>query len=268
MSPNTGQVIFYTACKSRLALREGVHRYRADSTSYEADLINVLEKDGFSWAITAAQDQAVRPAIDQIPEESGQAAAPRYGYEIAVTLHGMEETDQSSRLIVKREFCGQEDSLSEGSGRYFHHAVVSNWPGAEKSALEVLPWHKRLAHLETDPSGQADRLSLGAGVSQVGIGPEEAHALRADQTEDLCAGAADCLDIFQPGARRQRDQRDREVCSERTLCSSAVSFVALADDDLDHPISPCRFCSKKNSPSTPNGGADPFCRSIWAPAQT
>ena len=173
VSPNTGQVAFYRACKGRLPLGKRIGRYRADSASYQADLINVLEQDGVFWGITAAQDKAVQSAIASISEASWQEAAPGCGYEIAETVHSMEGTDQAFRLIVKREIRRQRDLFSEGLGGYFHHAVASNWPAEEKSAVEVLQWHNQRGHAENFNKELKD----GFGLHRLPCGESYANAV-------------------------------------------------------------------------------------------
>jgi len=61
-SPAFGQKDFYLECKKRMPMGKRIARYRADSASYQAELINTLEKDGVKWGITAAHDTAVRAA--------------------------------------------------------------------------------------------------------------------------------------------------------------------------------------------------------------
>jgi len=61
VSPGAGHLAFYRACKTRLPMGKRLARYRADSASYQTELINTLETDQVQWAITADQDMAVRP---------------------------------------------------------------------------------------------------------------------------------------------------------------------------------------------------------------
>lgn len=173
VSPNTGQVAFYEACKGRMPFGKGIARYRGDSASYQSDLINVLEQDGVFWAITAPQDRAVQSAIRLIPEGAWQEPEPGCGYEIAETVHSMEATAQAFRLIVKREIRRQGDLFSEELGPYFHHAVASNWPEEEKTALEVLQWHNQRGHAENFNK----ELKQGFGLHRMPCGESYANAV-------------------------------------------------------------------------------------------
>lgn len=173
VSPNSGQVSFYHACKSRMPAGKRIARYRADSASYQAELINALEEDGVLWTMTASQDQAVKSAIALIPEGAWQEPEPDCGYEIAETVHSMNETKTAFRLIVKREIRRQEDLFDGGDGKYFYHAVAGNWPTEEKNAWEVLQWHNQ--------RGQAENfnkeLKNGFGLNRMPCGEGYANAV-------------------------------------------------------------------------------------------
>ena len=62
VAPQAGQLSFYRECQARLPPGKRIAYYRADSASYQADLINALEADEVYWAITADQDRAVQAA--------------------------------------------------------------------------------------------------------------------------------------------------------------------------------------------------------------
>ena len=53
VSPGAGQLAFYRQCQQRMPPGKGIAYYRADSASYQAELINALEADGVIWALTA-----------------------------------------------------------------------------------------------------------------------------------------------------------------------------------------------------------------------
>jgi len=172
VSPNTDQISFYQACKSRMPAGKRIARYRADSASYQADLINALEEDGVLWSITASQDAAVKSAMDSIPETAWEEPEAGCGYEIAETIHSMEKTKKAFRLVVKREIRRQGD-LFPGGGPYFYHAVAGNWPEGQKTALDLLQWHNQ--------RGQAENfnkeLKNGFGLHRMPCGESYANAV-------------------------------------------------------------------------------------------
>jgi hypothetical protein len=173
VAPASGQLGFYRDCKARMPVDKRIAYYRADSASYQADLINALEADGVYWAITADQDRAVKEAIGNIPEADWKEPTVGCGYEIAETVHTMARTHKAFRLIVKRELRRQVDLFQED--RYFYHAVAvaSNWPIEQKSAQKVLEWHNQ--------RGQAENFLKerkgGFGLDRMPCGQSGAHAV-------------------------------------------------------------------------------------------
>jgi len=171
VSPGSGQLGFYQSCQARMPSDKRIAFYRSDSASYQAELINALEADGVFWALTADQDRAVKEAIQSIPESEWEAPTVGCGYEVAETVHTMARTHHAFRLIVKRERRRQPDLFAEDP--YFYHAVASNWPIEEKSALEVLAWHNQ--------RGQAENflkeLKGGLGLDRMPCGQFEANAV-------------------------------------------------------------------------------------------
>ena len=78
-------------------------RYRADSASYQAELINELETDQVRWAITADQDVAVKAVIAGLLPDAWQEPTAGCGYQVAEAVHSMNQTKAAFRLLIKRE---------------------------------------------------------------------------------------------------------------------------------------------------------------------
>ena len=171
VSPGSDQVDFYRRCQARMPSGKRIAFYRADSASYQAELINALEADGVFWALTADQDRTVKEAIQSIPESEWEEPTVGCGYEVAETVHTMARTAHAFRLIVKRELRRQTDLFAEDG--YFHHAVASNWPTEQKSALQVLEWQNQ--------RGQAENflkeLKGGLGLDRMPCGQSFANAV-------------------------------------------------------------------------------------------
>jgi hypothetical protein len=173
VSPQSGQLGFYRACQARLPAGKRLARYRADSASYQAALINALEDDGVTWAITADQDVAVKAALQALPEAAWTEPVVGCGYAVAETVHTMNETRRAFRLIVKRWLKPQPSLLEHPSEPYAYHAVASNWPEEAKGPAEVLAWHNQ--------RGQAENfnkeLKGGFGLDQMPCGQFGANAV-------------------------------------------------------------------------------------------
>ena len=172
VAPAFGQKEFYLQCKQRMPWGKRIGYYRGDSASYQAGLFNQLEEDGVKYGITADQDKAVKSAIALIPSGDWKEPVKGCGYELAETVHCMNETKKAFRLVVKREIRRQGE-LFEKEGQYFYHAVATNWLEEEKNTEEVLKWHNQ--------RGQAENfnkeLKIGLGMERMPCGQTHANAV-------------------------------------------------------------------------------------------
>lgn len=170
-SPGAGQNVFYKECKGRMPKGKRIGYYRADSASYQSELINQLEEDKVLWAITADLDKAVKALIGEMPEEQWHEPEKGCGYEIAETVHSMNNTKQAFRLVIKRELRKQKNLFEVET--YFHHAVATNWTEEARRGVEVLKWHNQ--------RGQAENfnkeLKNGFGMERMPCGQTEANAV-------------------------------------------------------------------------------------------
>jgi len=172
VAPAFGQKEFYVRCKQRMPGGKRIGFYRADSASYQAGLFNQLEEDGVKYGITADQDKAVKKVIGMIGQEEWKEPMRGCGYELAETVHCMNETKKAFRLVVKRWVVRQGELFEEG-GRYDYHAVATNWLEEEKNTEEVLKWHNQ--------RGQAENfnkeLKIGFGMERMPCGQSYANAV-------------------------------------------------------------------------------------------
>jgi hypothetical protein len=172
VAPAYGQKEFYIECKSRMPGGKRIGYYRSDSASYQAELFNQLEEDGVKYAITADQDKAVKALIALIGEAGWKEPVRGCGYELAETIHCMNETKKAFRLVIKRQIRRQGE-LFEKVGQYFYHAVATNWLEEEKDTGEVLEWHNQ--------RGQAENfnkeLKIGFGMERMPCGQSHANAV-------------------------------------------------------------------------------------------
>lgn len=172
VAPAFGQKEFYLQCKQRMPRGKRVGYYRGDSASYQAGLFNQLEEDVVTYGITVDQDKAVKSAIVLIRSGNWKEPVKGCGYELAETVHCMNETKKAFRLVVKREIRRQGE-LFEKEGQYFYHAVATNWLEEEKDTEEVLKWHNQ--------RGQAENfnkeLKIGFGMERMPCGQTHANAV-------------------------------------------------------------------------------------------
>ena len=173
VAPAFGQKEFYLQCKQRMPRGKKIGYYRGDSASYQAGLFNQLEEDGVNYGITVDQDKAVKSAIALIPKGDWKEPVLGCGYELAETVHCMNETKKAFRLVVKRWVPRQGELFERKEGFYSYHAVAANWLEEEKETGEVLAWHNQ--------RGQAENfnkeLKNGMGMDRMPCGQSYANAV-------------------------------------------------------------------------------------------
>ena len=173
VSPGAGQLEFYRQCRTRMPVGKRLARYRADSASYQAALINELDADHVRWAITADQEVAVKAVMAGIPSEAWQEPEQGCGYQVADAGHTMPASKAAFRLSLTRDARPQPDLFDAAATPSAYHVVASNWPAEEKTAHEVLGWHNQ--------RGQAEHfnqeLTTGFGMEQLPGGDAGAHAV-------------------------------------------------------------------------------------------
>jgi len=147
--------------------------YRADSASYQAELINELEADGVKYTITADQDKAVKSLIASIADNEWKEPIRGCDYHIAETVHSMNKTNKAFRLVIKREIGRQGELFEQEEKQYFYHVVATNWLEEEKDGQQVLEWHNQ--------RGQAENfnkeLKIGFGMERMPCGQTYANAV-------------------------------------------------------------------------------------------
>ena len=159
VSPAVGHLPVYRRAKA-LVEESGktIARVRADSASYQAELINILEEDGVAWTITADKNSAVLSLIDRI-DEKDWTPFPGVSGEVAETVHAMTGTPQAFRLLVKRV---RDRSTPIGalmvSWRYW--VVATNF-GPEWSASRILEWHQMRGAFENFFKGLKNDVGVG-----------------------------------------------------------------------------------------------------------
>ncbi len=110
VSPLSDIGAMLTHIVSNLKQSDDIHvkRFRSDSAGYQADIINFCEKHGISYGIRARMDAAVVKTISAIKEKDWKSLIGRNGHEIpghkvTSTVHTMEDTKKSFRLVVIRK---------------------------------------------------------------------------------------------------------------------------------------------------------------------
>jgi hypothetical protein len=170
IAPATGQLEFYLACKERMPIGKKIKNYRADSASYQAELINQLELYGVKYGITAVMDKAVKSTVETIEEDQWIEPKKGCGYKIAETIHSMNKTKKAFRLVIKRQ-PKEKDIFDDKDNGFKYHAIATNYSEEEKSTYEAIKWHNQ--------RGQAENfnkeLKIGFGMENMPCGQSSAN---------------------------------------------------------------------------------------------
>lgn len=123
---------------------------RSDSAGYNSNVINYCFKHNLCFSITADQDVAVMEAVSKIPESEWDRGKNDDGtatsYEVAETIHTLEKTTQSFRLVVKRTKNTRQQDLFTGQYRYW--IIATNIPQREKDGQAIIHFQNQRGEFE------------------------------------------------------------------------------------------------------------------------
>ena len=135
-SPGARNLDFIQHCAAQMPTSKRIAHFRSDSAAYQASVINWCEENSVSFAIGADLDASVLGAIGQIPTQDWR---PFRDGDIAETVHTMNNTKQSFRLIMLRHPV-QQDFFEGERPRRRYTVIASN---REESAEETVAWYNQ-----------------------------------------------------------------------------------------------------------------------------
>lgn len=156
---------FIQACKANMPKGKRIARLRADSATYQEDVINDCEEGDVVFAIAAKKDPAVKAVIAAIPESAWK---PYSDGEIASTVHCMGGTEAFTLVVFRK---GRQLSLDGKDSEWFYHAVATN---STDTAAAVMNWYRmRGEHSEN----RIKELKIGFGMERMPCGQFAANAM-------------------------------------------------------------------------------------------
>lgn len=170
-APAAGHVPFLEDCLRRLPAGVRIARFRADSASYQASVMNFCQERGIRFVIGADLNGAVREAIRRIPESDWR---PYQDGHIAETVHCMNRTDNAFRLIVVRRrvqnpLPGMETDPVSFETRYkvlaTSHKEIPEW---------IVDWYNQRGEASEN---RIKDLKLGFGMERMPSGDTKANAV-------------------------------------------------------------------------------------------
>jgi hypothetical protein len=167
VAPAARNLEFLIYCQRQMPKGKKIKAFRADSASYQADIINYCDKEGIDYAIGADLDEAVLRAIYSIAEPSW---SPYKDGHIAETVHCMNRTHKSFRIIVvRRPYQGRLFDENDTESKYT--VIATNMDG---SAEEALKWYNQRGDCSEN---RIKDLKIGFGMERMPCGQTNANAV-------------------------------------------------------------------------------------------
>ena len=157
-------------CELKMPKGKRIVYYRADSASYQSEVMNYCFGDKIHprifFTITADKDAAVKKAIRAISEKDWQ---PYHDdRQIAETIHATEKTTEAFRLIVQRWPKLQAELFDPEP--YCYHTIATN---REEKAGEIVALHNQRGEIENN----FKELKNGFGMDWMPCGETQANAV-------------------------------------------------------------------------------------------
>lgn len=166
-APQARNLEFIRHCVAQMPAGKRIAFLRSDSAAYQAAIFNECEDKHVRFAIGADLDSAVKAAIVAIPKDDWR---PYQNGQIAETVHTMEKTKRSFRLVVIRRSV-QLDFLRGEEPRLRYKVIASN---RDESAKETVAWYNQRG--ETSEN-RIKELKIGFGMERMPCGEMEANAV-------------------------------------------------------------------------------------------
>ncbi len=141
-SPQTGLTAFIDRCLATYP--DHIRCVRSDSAGYQTDVINHLTAKKLWYTISADHNVQEMEALATIPESAWRAVAGE-DYQVAETVHTLNDTPESFRLVAKRTPVMQLD-LFAGNWKYW--LVATNIPQDELGTAALIAFHAKRGEME------------------------------------------------------------------------------------------------------------------------
>ena len=166
--PASRNLEFIKYCQRQLPKGKHIKSFRADSASYQADIINYCEKNRIKFAIGGDRDEAVVRQINSLGESDWR---PYQNGFIAETVHCMNRTRQAFRLIVIRRPV-QRDFLDDEEGERERYTVIAS--NRTEDMEEVIRWYNQRGECSEN---RIKELKIGFGMERMPCGQFDANAI-------------------------------------------------------------------------------------------
>lgn len=143
-SPQTDILEAIQQTETLLPEGKRIKYFRSDSAAYQVKITEYCNDNDIYYTITADQDDSVKEAISTISPEEWRPLHDRLdgfktGRDVAETIHTMNHSKHSFRLVVQREFKDEANLF----GAYSYYCIIANIPtdGWDGKTAEEVVWH-------------------------------------------------------------------------------------------------------------------------------
>jgi len=166
-SPGARNLEFLKCCERQMPKGKIIKAVRADSATYQADVINHCHDNGIAYAIGGDLDKAVKKVISAMKDDEWR---PYQNGFIGETVHCMNRTKEAFRLVViRRPFQSSLFNVEDCEERYT--IIATN---RCESAEEVVRWYNQRGE---SSENRIKELKIGFGMERMPCGQFKANAV-------------------------------------------------------------------------------------------
>jgi len=166
-APAARNLEFIKYCEHQLPKGKHIKAFRADSASYQAEIINYCNDNQIEFAIGADLDQAVLRQIKSLGDNDWHAYQNGF---IAQTVHCMNKTKQAFRLVVIRR-CYQVNLFDQAGVSEKYTVIATN---RTEDLEQFVQWYNQRGQCSEN---RIKELKIGFGMERMPCGQFEANAV-------------------------------------------------------------------------------------------
>lgn len=173
VAPATNNLEFIKHCLLQMPEKHPITAIRADSASYQAEILNFCYDNKLEYAIGGKITQNVADEIKAISPQEWHAYTDKYGIgtdrQIASMPWSMDKTKQAFTLVIVRSKGLNPNLFTQGD--YHYHVVATNI--SNKTNAEIMQWYSQRGE---DSENRIKELKCGFAMEYMPCASFEANA--------------------------------------------------------------------------------------------
>lgn len=172
IAPADRNLEFIKYCLLQMPQEHKITAIRADSASYQAEIINLCHDNNLEYAIGGKITESLATEIKAISEQDWQIYTDRSGFNtgrhVASMVWSMEKTKHAFTLVIVRSKIENPDLFNWGEYKY--HVVATNI--SNKTNTEIMQWYSQRGE---DSENRIKELKCGFAMEYMPSGSFEAN---------------------------------------------------------------------------------------------